>query len=134
MTIPDGTLESFMLQRLVEALEHHPSILARLGRLAALAANDPTLGMVDQASSPLGRRTHRTEVRRLVAEGIDGAAIVGRRHLLRRDLVEAALRRLGSDALARYEARKGTASPDSNPTDDADLGDILADLGLERVK
>ena len=36
----------------------------------------------DQASSPLGRRRHVAAVRRRVAAGDDGAAMIGRRALL----------------------------------------------------
>jgi hypothetical protein len=39
-------------------------------------------GMVEQAASPLGRRRHRDAVKRRVARGEHGAAIVGRKHLL----------------------------------------------------
>ena len=39
-------------------------------------------GMVDQASSPLGARRHCAAVRRRMARGEAGAAVVGRRHLL----------------------------------------------------
>lgn len=37
---------------------------------------------VEQGTSPLGRKRHCAAVRRLVGAGHDGAAIVGRRHLL----------------------------------------------------
>ena len=38
--------------------------------------------MVDQNSSPLGARRHCSAVRRRLASGKTGAAIVGRKHLL----------------------------------------------------
>jgi hypothetical protein len=54
-------------------------------RVAALVAERLTSGapgMVDQASSPLGRRRHCAAVKRRVGSGKPGAALVGRRHLL----------------------------------------------------
>jgi hypothetical protein len=48
-------------------------------------------GFVDQTASPLGRRRHIAAARRLVAEGKAGAAIVGRRHLLTREALDAEL-------------------------------------------
>ena len=47
--------------------------------------------MIDPVSSPLGRKRHCAAVRRLVASGTPGAAIVGRRHLLSADALQAEL-------------------------------------------
>lgn len=65
-----------------------PAIAAEV--VAQLRAGE-TPGMVDQSSSPLGRRRHIAVVRKLVAAGEPGAAIVGRRYLLARDAIEAEL-------------------------------------------
>lgn len=56
------------------------------------------VGMIDQSSSPLGRRRHIAVVRRLVAEGQPGAAEVGRRYLLSRERLEEALAEQGRKA------------------------------------
>jgi len=37
---------------------------------------------ISQADSPIGRKRHCAAVRRRLEQGMDGAAIVGRRHLL----------------------------------------------------
>lgn len=50
----------------------------------------------DQAQSPLGRRRHCAAVRRLVAEGSAGAAVVGRRHLLSTQALDDELARASS--------------------------------------
>lgn len=77
--------------------------------------------MVDQSKSPLGRRRHIAAVRRLVAAGEQGAAIVGRRYLLSRDRLSQELTSWGAtdkaapvtDELAalraKYSRAKGAA-------------------------
>jgi hypothetical protein len=50
--------------------------------------------LIDQAASPLGKKRHCAIVRRRLAEGLPGAAIIGRRHLLSADALEAELQRL----------------------------------------
>jgi hypothetical protein len=57
-------------------------------RVAARLSAGSHAGFVEQAGSPLGRRRHIAAVRRIVAAGQPGAAIVGRRHLLSRERVE----------------------------------------------
>jgi hypothetical protein len=66
-----------------------PAMLARAHRAFADALEDAARDAeidrgtwLDQAGSPLGSRRHCAAVRRRVAQGLDGAAIVGRRHLL----------------------------------------------------
>jgi hypothetical protein len=49
------------------------------------------VGVVDQSASPLGRRRHIAAVRRLIASGAPGGAVVGRRHLLTREALNAEL-------------------------------------------
>jgi hypothetical protein len=49
------------------------------------------VGMIDQTKSPLGGRRHIAAVRRLVAAGEHGAAIVGRRYLLSKERLDAEL-------------------------------------------
>lgn len=66
-------------------------------------------GMLDQSASPLGRRRHIAAARRRVAAGEAGAAIVGRRHLLTREAVEAEL----ADASAK--PRKGAPADELAP-------------------
>jgi hypothetical protein len=52
-------------------------------------------GAIEQARSPLGRRRHIAAVRRRVAAGQPGAAIVGRRHLLSAEALTEELARAG---------------------------------------
>lgn len=54
------------------------------------------VGMVDPTSSPLGRKRHGAAVRRRLAAGEPGAAIVGRRLLLTEDAIQDELKRLSS--------------------------------------
>lgn len=64
--------------------------------------------MTDQVSSPLGRKRHCAAVRRLVSAGKPGAAIVGRRHLLSADVLQAELA-----ALSKRPPRvRAKAAPD----------------------
>jgi hypothetical protein len=77
-------------------------------------------GMVDQASSPIGRRRHIAAVRRRVAAGAAGASVVGRRYLLAREWVDAELASLAK----RAPKAKG------QPVDD--LADLRAQYGLTR--
>lgn len=51
-------------------------------RVAARLLAGERPGWIDQAASPLGRRRHCAAVRRRVAAGEPGAAILGRRHVL----------------------------------------------------
>lgn len=87
--------------------------------VAALRAGEAP-GMVDQSASPLGRRRHIAAVRRRVGAEEGGAAIVGRRHLLSREALEAEL------AAVAKRPRKAKTAP----------VDVLAELrtryGLER--
>ena len=74
--------------------------LARLLRVAAdecdaIAAEERQTksDWTDQHRSALGAKRHNAAVRRLLADGLPGAAIVGRRHLLSADALNAELRR-----------------------------------------
>jgi hypothetical protein len=86
--------------------------------VALLRAGDMP-GMVDQAGSPLGRRRHMAAVRARVQRGAHGAAIVGRRHLLARDLLEAEL------AAVSKRAKKQPAASD-------ELADLRQRYGFDR--
>ena len=61
-------------------------------------------GMLDQSASPLGRRRHCSAVKRRVARGEPGAAVVGRRHLLSPEAL--------SEELGRVSNRKTEPVPD----------------------
>ena len=68
----------------------------------------------DQAISPLGRRRHVAAVRRRLAARLDGAVIVGRRHLLAPAALDAELAALSrrpqpaeKSTRARLERRLG---------------------------
>jgi hypothetical protein len=64
-------------------LEHVLDELAqRIGAVVVerLRAGEP--GMMDQSASPLGSRRHCAAVKRRIARGERGAALVGRKHLL----------------------------------------------------
>jgi len=84
-----------------EAFEPLLDLLADkiVARLAAGTRPD----MLDQAGSPLGRRRHIAAVRARAARGDAGAAIVGRRHLLTREALEAELQ-----AVAKRKPKKAT--------------------------
>jgi len=53
---------------------------------------------ISQADSPLGRKRHCAAVRRHLERGLDGVAIVGRRHLLSPEALRAALAEVGRPA------------------------------------
>jgi hypothetical protein len=101
-------------------------ILSELARevaravVAELRAGE-TPGMIDQSASPLGRRRHIQAVRRRVAAGEAGAVVVGRRHLLSREAVDAELA-----ALAKRPRKAKPAAVD-------DLADLRATYGLRRA-
>jgi len=82
------------------------------------AGTDPD--WFDQHRSPEGNRRHCAIVRRRIAEGRPGAAIVGRRHLLSREALEEEL------ALA-HKTKKPKLDPD------ADVRDLAGELGLRLV-
>jgi hypothetical protein len=93
-----------------------PSVLARALRAAAdvLEAAErehaaESREWVDQGSSPLGRRRHCAAVRRLVATGSPGAAVVGRRHLLAPSTLDAELARAS-------QARRSPSATSTAPT------------------
>lgn len=71
-------------------LERLESLLKRLTQL--LETGVLIGGYVDQTTSPLGRK-HNQAVRRRIEDGKDGAAIVGRVHLLSADALKEELRR-----------------------------------------
>lgn len=99
-----------------------------LGRLADAVASKVferltagQAGLVEQSASPLGRRRHIAAVRRLVASGAPGAAIVGRRHFLSKDALVA--------ELAAQKPRSHTNEEAVTPGVDA----LAAKYGFERV-
>ena len=95
-----------------------PSVLAKALRAAAdvleaaeREAGSERLEWVDQGSSPLGRRRHCAAVRRLVATGSPGAAVIGRRYLLSPNAVDAELARASQP---RHPANSSTATAGSS--------------------
>ena len=78
-------------------------------------------GAVAQAESPLGRRRHIAAVRRRVAAGQPGAAVVGRRHLLSTEALAEELSRSG---------RRPEASP--SPASGSVRAELLNELRLVR--
>jgi hypothetical protein len=80
--------------------------------------------MVDQVASPLGRRRHCAAVRRRVANGEPGAAVVGRRHLLARDALAAEL-----EAASKRRPRPKQAAP----LEVDELADLRDRYGLQRT-
>lgn len=93
-------------------------------RLAArvaerLRASEPN--MVGQSGSPLGARRHCAAVKRRLARGEPGAAILGRRHLLTAEALGEELRR----ASARKEP--GREAPATSVR-----AELLAELELAR--
>lgn len=87
----------------------HAEVAAALRVLAAwfesqasnADAPAPRAEWIDQKASPLGRRRHINAVRRLVAEGADGARVVGRRYLLSANAIDAELGRVTRNAPVR---------------------------------
>jgi hypothetical protein len=63
---------------LAAALRSAADALDERARLAETERSE----WVEQSASPLGRKRHCAAVRRRIEQGRDGAAIVGRRHLL----------------------------------------------------
>jgi hypothetical protein len=105
-----------------EAIEAVVRVLAiQIARavVAELRSGDAP-GMIDQSASPLGRRRHIAAVRRRVAAGEPGAAIVGRRYLLASVQVDA--------ELAAASKRTPKAKPE--PVDE--LAEMRARYGLKR--
>lgn len=89
-------------------------------RLAARVAErlrEGEPGMVEQTRSPLGSRRHCGAVRRRVARGEPGAAIVGRRHLLTPEAL--------AEELTRVSSRKIMPEPGESAADK-----LRRDLGL----
>lgn len=96
-----------------------PALLARVLRAAADEADRieaerraERRDWTDQTTSPLGRRRHVAAVKRLVAAGDVGAAIVGRRHLL------------SSEALAAVMTAQSN-KPKAEPSNGADRMRLL---------
>jgi hypothetical protein len=111
----------------VSALEEAlaPLLDALADRIVAKLTAGERAGMVDQVSSPLGRRRHCAAVRRRVAAGNDGAAIVGRRHLLSREALAEEL-----EAATKGKPSKAVATKKA-PVDE--LAALRERYGLERT-
>jgi hypothetical protein len=94
---------------LAAALEAQASALetqaATLRALAQEAAKDSPTDLIDQVASPLGNRRHCAAVQRLVAAGKPGASIVGRKHFLTPEALQAEL----ANASPRKRAANDTA-------------------------
>lgn len=82
-------------------------------------------GMVDQGASPLGRRRHCAAVRRRLARGEAGAAVVGRRHLLSADALGEELARTSH----RADNRRGVIAEIEREL--APAGSVRAELMRE---
>jgi hypothetical protein len=108
---------------IAEALE--PLLDALADRIVAKLTAGERSDMVDQVASPLGRRRHCAAVRRRVEAGDEGAAIVGRRHLLSK-------KALGEELATTSTKRKRTATPELAPVDD--LAPLRAKYGLEKTR
>lgn len=65
------------------------------GVLRGLRESEP--GWTDQTASPLGSRRHCSAVQRRIRSGIEGASIVGRRHLLNQQALAEELSRLSTE-------------------------------------
>ena len=107
---------------LIDRLVSDPRVrylVARLAACAAEAVGSQDVGAIDQAASPLGRRRHCACVRRRVARGEPGAAVVGRRFFLS----PAAM----TEELQRTTRRSGQAIPASERSVRREL---LAELAL----
>lgn len=92
-----------VLEAQADALETQAAALRALAR--AQGKTDLT-DMVDQHRSPLGNRRHCTAVQRLVAAGKPGASIVGRKHFLTPEALQAEL----ANASPRKRAANDTAT------------------------
>lgn len=103
---------------IVDAIRRDPQLREELREILLTGESD---AWVDQAQSQLGRRRHRAAVRAAVEAGDDRARIVGRRHLMRRDLYETVLLQHGRAQVAMAVERE--AATDS----------LAAELGLEVV-
>ncbi|MGC4088659.1 MAG: hypothetical protein QM756_12325 [Polyangiaceae bacterium] len=108
------------LAPLLGALE--PLLDAVADRVVRKLTEGQQADMVDQTHSPLGRRRHCNAVRRRVAAGEAGAAVVGRRHLLTREALGAELA-----ALSGVRKRKPAAAPAAAD----DLASLREKYGLE---
>lgn len=82
-----------------------------------------TPDMVDQTTSPLGRRRHCYAVRRRISEHQTGAAVVGRRHLLTQEALAEELTRLGMG-----NRRPTTERP--RPSGESVADELRRELGL----
>jgi len=89
-------------------------LLAALAQGVAAELRAGDLSMIDQSASPLGPRRHRAAVRRRIQRGEGGASVIGRRHLLTKDALDAEL-----------AAITGAPKPKS-----AKRAELLAELGL----
>jgi hypothetical protein len=92
--------------------EAEAQVFEDAARAAAAARRDH----VDQRSSPLGARRHCAAVKRRVAQGAEGAAVIGRRHLLSQEALAdelAALSRRPAVAQSASPAAPAGASPEA---------------------
>lgn len=111
-----------MSDELAGALEVFARLIAR-EVVKLLRADQWT--MIDQAHSPLGRRTHIAAVRRLVAAGSASAAIVGRRFLLSPEAIEA--------ELSTISKRTKVRAPSATEVQEQLLAALMKKHGIERV-
>ncbi len=81
MPLDESTTLRMVLEVQATALEAQAATLRALAEQLAT----PTVDMLDQRHSPLGKRRHCAAVRRRIDDGQFGANIVGRKHLLSPD-------------------------------------------------
>lgn len=95
---------------------------ARVAALVVERLQAGAPGMIDQSASALGRRRHCAAVKRRVASGATGAAIVGRRHLLSQEAL--------SEELARASSKRETSA--GKPAAGSVRGELERELRLVR--
>lgn len=98
------------------------SLAARVELLEKQVQGGLLDGYIDQKGSPLGPKRHCRAVRRLVSEGNEGAAIVGRRFLLSKSAIKEEL---------RSGVSPGISSAQASNEDDAFYRDLLDRNGVE---
>lgn len=105
-----------------DALEAQAAVLRVLAKDAEQSS--PT-DMIDQSASPLGNRRHCTAVQRRIAKGLPGASIVGRKHYLTPEALQAEL----AQASPR-KPRKTDAAKDTSPREPTALEKLDRSLRL----
>jgi len=122
MSAPNAEHYRVLARAARAAGEAKAQVFEDAARAAAAAHRD----WVEQTGSPLGRYRHCTITQRRIADGADGAVVVGRKHLLSPSALAeelAALSKAKRPALAKPE---GPAAPPAEASPEA----LRAKLGL----